>query len=727
MHRLPPAVLVAVLSISLASSLLAQQPGRFKFDFALPEKGGEVQIQADRQEIAAEEYLILTGNVSVLYGDIKVAADKVTWNERTRDVVAEGNVIIDQGTRRLTARRMVYNLATETGTLFDATASLEPSIYFRGERIEKISQDTYRLVDGVFTSCDIDDPEWSFQVGSGEVTIDEYARLRNVAFKAGKVPVFWTPYIVWPTKQDRARGFLTPRVGFRSRLGSYLGTSYFVPIGESADLTAIGDIHTEGYYGLGADVRYIPSQAVSGKLSTYAVTDPEFDHEIEWKYAYTHKHEGLPGGFRGVIDIRDFSDLEFFRFYEREFETNTISNIYSSAHLTKSRSNYSLNIRAERREHKLSAGRTETFEQLPAVQFTTYPTRMGGTPLYFSLESSASHLRTSQGADYFRADLFPTVSLQVRTPNWFSIKPQVSVRETWYTASRNPATRAIEDESLSRTYAQGQVETTGPSLSRIYNREIGGFSKFKHVIEPRARYVYTSDVEDQDQVIRFDTVDSPFLPLVSQTVEYELVNRLIAKETGEGGSAREIMSFSVKQGISLGDPFRQFIGGTLVETDKTPIRANLHVNPYQAIALDAGIVWGNVTEQVDQINLSANLVDAGGGRFVNFTWFSRFKAPGATTGDSSQFRINTGLPLWRDRLRLDAAANYDATREEFLEQRWFVRFNASCYNIGLEFRDFLEFRTGAPRRNRDYRLSIDLKNVGSFPISLPGSIDNLFQ
>ena len=75
----------------------------------------------------------------------------------------------------------------------------------------------------------------------------------------------------------------------------------------------------------------------------------------------------------------------------------------------------------------------------------------------------------------------------------------------------------------------------------------------------------------------------------------------------------------------------------------------------------------------------------------------------------------------------DAAVNYDATRSELLEQRYFARFNASCYNIGLELRDFLEYRTGSPQRNRDFRLSIDLKNVGSFPINLPGTLSSVFR
>ncbi|HEY0591090.1 MAG TPA: LPS assembly protein LptD [Thermoanaerobaculia bacterium] len=720
-----PLELILATLLLAPLSLVAQQSGKFSFDFKAPEKGGTVKVKADRQGSERGEYTIFEGNVEIAYGDVVIHADRVTHNEKTQDVVAEGHVVLDQGTRRLAASRMVYNLTTETGTFWDASGSFEPSIYFRAKSIEKIAEQTYRLDDGIFTSCDIDDPDWSFEIGSGVVTLDDYARLRNVAVKAGRLPLLWTPYIVWPTKEERARGFLTPKVGFRSRFGSYLGTSYFVPIGDSADATLNADVHTEGYYGLGTDVRYVPSQSVTGRLSAYAVTDPEYD-TVEWKYSYVHADEDLPGGFRGVIDVKDFSDLDFFRFYERDFEINTISNIYSSAYLTKSWSNYSLNIRADRREQFLSGGVSDTFEQLPAIQLTQYPTRIGRSPVYLALESSASHLRTSFGGNYFRGDLFPTVSVQMKTPTWLSIKPQVSLRQTWYTASREPGTRNIVDEGLSRSYAQGQVEMVGPSFSRVFDRKLGGFSRFKHVIEPRARYLYTSDVEEQDRVIRFDTVDSPYFPLVRETIEYEMINRIIAKE-GADGNAREIMSVSVKQSASLADPFRQFVGGQLVETETTPVTATLRVNPYQSIALDAGLVYGNVTDQIDQVNLSANLAPGGGTRYLNFTWFARFEDPATGTGESSQFRVSTGVPIWKDRFRLDAAVNYDATREDLLEQRYFFRYNASCYNIGLEMREFQEYRTGTPRANRDIRLSIDLKNVGSFPINLPGTLDSVFR
>ena len=123
------------------------------------QEGGRVEAQKD-------EYSIFEGGVTIEYQDIKLAADKVTFNQRTRDVVAEGNVIIDQGPTRVTATQAIYNLDTKTGTFFNATATMEPSMYFSGDRIEKIDADTYRMSNGIFTSCDLDRPAWSFHVGS---------------------------------------------------------------------------------------------------------------------------------------------------------------------------------------------------------------------------------------------------------------------------------------------------------------------------------------------------------------------------------------------------------------------------------------------------------------------------------------------------------------------------------------------------------------------------------
>lgn len=724
---------IALCLLLLAVTTIAESQERPKFKFVPGPKpgGGDVSITVDPGgvvEAQKDEYGIFSGNVRVEYQDIKMRSDKLTYNQKTKDVVAEGNVIIDQGPTRVTATQAIYNLDTKTGTFFNATATMDPSMYFSGDRIEKIDVDTYRMSNGIFTSCDLDRPAWSFHVGSAEVTVDDYAYLRNLSFRARNVPIFYTPRLIWPTKRERSQGLLIPRIRVTNKFGARLENGYFVPVGESADATIYADASTNGYFGAGAEVRYVPSENVKiGDFRGHIVNNVEKE-QIEWKYQYQHAQDNLPGGFRGVVDVQDFSNLDFFRQYDHDPELHTLSNIYSSAYLTKNRPTYSLNLLSDRRDI-IFANDRQRFEQLPSVQFRMYPQRILGMPLYFSMESSSSRLRTGAisgdvrtiSADYFRTDVFPTVALQLRTPQWLSVKPQISVRETYYSASRDEFGKVDDDNPITRFYAQGQVETVGPSFSRVFNRAIGGFSKFKHVIEPRVRYVYTTNVENQDEIVRFDLVDTPALPIVQHSVEYSLTQRLIGKESGPNGNAREVLSFSLRQSVALSDPFPS--AGVLLpgvgDHKYTPLTATLRFNPYQSITVDANATYGNISHQLDQVSFSANLVGTGtrADKYLGLTYFATYKQPTFPGGESSGFRLNTGSSLIKDRIRADVQLNYDAKDGRFLEQRYLAGWTGSCYGIALEYRRYLVFPSSAVEEELDsYGIAITLKNVGTIPL-----------
>jgi LPS-assembly protein len=719
---------------------------KFKVSLGVKKSGGDVKIShltpGGRDEYVRDEYAIFEKDVLVEYQDIRIHADKITANLKTKDVVAEGHVILDQGPTRLTGDHIVFNLDSKTGTFFNATGSLKPDMYFVGEKIERLAEDHYRLTNGMFTSCDLDKPSWSFHVSEADITLDDYAHMKDVTFRAHDIPLIFTPRLVWPTKSDRSRGFLIPRVMFSSTYGDRLELGYFVPFGDSADATFYGDINDKGYNGGGINIRYRPSDNIKhGDLSTYAVHDPETGRN-EWRYNYQHSQNNLPGGFRGVVDVEDISNLEFFRRFSHDPRLHTLSQIYSSAYLTKNTSTYSLNLLTDRRDILLGnvdpndpfkPPARQRFEQLPSLQFRLYPNRIGESPFYYSLESSMSHLATSglvngPQTNFYRADIFPTLSMQLHTPAWLSIRPQVSVRETYYSDSLSDSSVAnplgqltTVKNAVERFYAQGQVEVVGPSFSKVYNESIGGFTKFKHVIEPRFRYLYTTTVNDQERIIRFDTVDSPFLPIVRNSVEYSLTQRLIGREAGAGGSSREVASFSLTQSVSLGNQFTTAnVGGlsTVPQQGKfTPLVAGLHINPYSSITLDASATISNISHQVAQTSLSANLLGTGvrADKYLSFTWFSSFKQPpvnGFAADGSSQIRLNTGSSLLSNRLRADVQLNFDAHKGKFLEQRYLIGGTAACYGVALEYRRYLVYvPTEKPESSIGF--SISLKNIGS--------------
>ena len=715
------------------------------------EKGGDIKwsLPAPNKAVYVQnEYAILQPDVTIEYQDVKLKADKATVNLRTKDVTAEGHVIIDQGPTRLSGAQVVFNLDTKTGTFFHATGSMDPSIYFQGEKLEKLSDDTYRLTNGIFTSCDVDNPSWSFYVKQADVTLDDYAHFRDFVFRAHKLPLFWAPRLVWPTKHDRARGFLMPRLLLTewpgranpspNSLGNRLELGYFIPIGDSMDSTLYADLNTRGYNGFGINFRYRPTPSVKlGDLSAYAVHDALGKKE-QWRYNYQHSQDALPGGFRGVVDVEDFSDLEFFRRYERDPRIHTLSQIYSSAYLTKNTNKYSLNILGDRRDIVLghidplsldSPIVKQRYMQLPTAQFRLYPNQILSSPFYVSLESSASHLVT-QGllsgpdANYMRGDLFPTLSMQIRTPAWFSIRPQISARETYYTAEMGPidpktAKFTTIDESTTRSYAQGQVDFVGPSFSKVFNESIGGFSRFKHVIEPRLQYLYTTDVTNKDKIINFDTVDSPFLPTDRESLGYSLTQRLIGKESGENGNAREVLSFQIRQTVALSKREPTSTTTTTPTSKFSPLVASLHINPYQSITFDSSVTLGNISHQIDQTSISGNLIGTGKNqdKYLSFTWFASFQHGSTSTtpltgNGSSQIRINTGSSLWHERIRLDAMLNFDAKQGTFLEQRYLIGGNAACYGLAFEYRRYLVYDP-LPRPANSFGIAVSLKNVGT--------------
>src|SRR5207247_2060203 len=180
--------------------------------------GGKIlEIAAGPGSIIGKDELILKEYVDIKYGDTRLQADYVRYLPSTKDVTALGNVILDQGTSRLTAERLTYNLDTETGVFYTARGYAEPSYYFEADRVEKISKDEMVLYDATFTACTQPVPYWSFKIERALIRQDDYAYLHNPRFKIGHVIVFYSPYLIWPVKSDSASGLLFPEFGFSRR------------------------------------------------------------------------------------------------------------------------------------------------------------------------------------------------------------------------------------------------------------------------------------------------------------------------------------------------------------------------------------------------------------------------------------------------------------------------------------------------------------------------------
>jgi LPS-assembly protein len=689
-------------------------PDRLDFTLKFTEEqgGGSAAGSAANLEYKREDYAVLTGGVQIRYQDIDIKAEKAELDLNTKVVTAEGDVIVDQGPRRLTGDTLVFNLDTKTGKLTNATGQVDPDYYFTGTEVAKVGEDTYQVTDGIFTSCSQEVPDWSFRLKEARVEVEGYAHVRNASMRAKKLPVFYTPYILWPVKSERSSGLLIPNIGYSDRRGASVGMAYYKTLGLSYDTTFHVDTYTGGFLGLGNEFRYRPSEGTRGTALGYYVRDPEVD-DWRWKLEWNHTTTDLPWGMRGVVQYQDFSDFNFFRDFESDFDRNTLRFIDSRAFVTGNWGPHLLNILLNDRETFVTFDQTIEQRKLPEIEYRLRSTRLGRTPLYLEVDSSVSYLDTArpnsyEGA-YGRVDAFPQLTLPVKSFPWLTLSLSAGERLTWYSDSLDSTQRAFAGESLTRALPFGSAEVIGPSFSRIFSRALGGFAQFKHVIEPRWTYTYQGEFDDENLVPLFDEIDRPFS---RNRGRLALANRVLGKNAA--GTTREIFLFEIARDYSFDDeqPLERGVGANGLETDVAgPLEALVRFNPSDRVSFKLETEYSLLFGQLARTGFTGSY-GFGQGNYLGATWFTGFNS---ATGESlsNQVRLNgaLGIPFWH--LRLEGQINYDFEEQLLQQQTLVMNYTSQCYGLRLELRDF---RAGeGPRtRDKDIRLSLTLKNVGTF-------------
>jgi len=684
-----------------------------------PKPGDLVTLNAVHQQWVQDQLWCGQGEVHITYQDVSLRCDEIEVDLKTMRLQARGNVILDQGQSRMACSRMEFDLEKKVGTLYDVEAFLPPTYYFRGEEIEKLDETHYRFHRGLFTSCELSDtksPPWSIEVRDALVEVEGYGHFRDATLKVRRVPVFYTPRLIWPVKRDRAAGFLVPNFGYSSQRGAYLGSSFFWPISRSFDASFLVDAWSKGYFGLGLEARWAPAQNALGWVLPYFVWDPEAK---SWEWKATGRHNQLfPGGYVLHAELDEVSDLDFFQRFQGVIDRNALRTLYSYVTLSRNWGPQTANLRVDHRRTfftDFDTGRSTevTLNRLAEAEYRLRSTRIGDSPFYASGVASADAFyvdRTSTlRGRYGRFDINPGVSLLTPGFPWLNVTPTVGFRETYYTSQYSPDGRELVKEPLSRHYGTVGISIVGPSASRVWAEASG--DKIKHLVEPRVDYNYVSNPGDTSRIPVFDEKDSALVTL--NRLRWTLANRLFLK-TATG--SREVGSLEVGQEYSFSDPLTLPRPG-LPASQRGVFSAWLRTAPVPTASVDARADFDAITHKLITTSLTGGVTSGGTG--LNLTWYSGYDPiTGATY--SSQTRIYLGLGPSSAPWRLESQTAYDIHNTKLLEQRLAFRWRGSCWSTFIELRDYrIE-----PYKNRSYRVAIDLTGLGTF-LDIHGGLDSM--
>ncbi|MCU0241518.1 MAG: hypothetical protein MUF51_03740, partial [Vicinamibacteria bacterium] len=120
------------------------------------------------------------GFADLRIGEIRVQTDSIDIFEREKpdggikqELIAEGNVVLMRKDERLAGTRMTMDLDTGRGLIDNVVGYMDPGVFVRAKRIERLDPKTFKITRGSFTSCCQPNPRWSFWAPSATLKVGD--------------------------------------------------------------------------------------------------------------------------------------------------------------------------------------------------------------------------------------------------------------------------------------------------------------------------------------------------------------------------------------------------------------------------------------------------------------------------------------------------------------------------------------------------------------------------
>ncbi|HXM99347.1 MAG TPA: LPS assembly protein LptD [Candidatus Dormibacteraeota bacterium] len=733
---------IAILALAAfaAPALLAQQ-------IQVPEpRGGVAELSASGAQKRQGNLFIADDDVDIRYGNIRLRADHVEYNEKSFEATARGHVQFDYDTQHLEGDEAHVNVRTGHGTFRNVRGSIkierranpvllvtDNPLYFEAGEVERISPRIYVVRRAWITICDFHHPTWQFYAPHARIEVDKKVALINANFRVLRVPLVWFPYATAPAgAKIRQSGLLIPSIGNTTRKGLVLGEAVYWAPKQWMDLTLGGEYFSSRGTAQRADFRARPLENTSISYSYFGVIDrgiegPRGTIVKQGGHQQQLEVQSLFGkGWRFVADVNQLSSLTFRLAFADTFGDAINTEVRSATFLTNNFRGFSFNVASwsDRSFLQISPQVSVLLRSSPEARFSSVeqsPWR--SLPIYFGFQSfiGAVHrddnlLNTPNAV--FRAEFAPRVTVPLHLGPWLGVTTTAAFRTTRYGDSLS-SPRTLSGNAIVRNTGEFEVALRPPTLERFFDLAP---RKYKHTIEPYATYRYVTGVNHFADFIRFDTNST-----ITDTneIEYGVTQRFFVKYGDQNAS--EFLSWRVAQKHYFDPTF----GGAIVPGTRNVFQALDSFTPFafasgprdwSPLISDFKITPGGRfdTEQILEYDHQLQKVTTIG-TLVKVKPYSEFFVTAAhfrLQGDpilqplANQVRALFGYgSLTRKGFNAAAGISYDITHYELQNQLVQVSYNGGCCGIALEYR---RIALGQVRTENQFRASFIIANIGNF-------------
>lgn len=558
---------------STAAAIAVDTASLNRMDFKAP----NVQFDKESNSVSG------TDGVSISGRGLKVQSDEGSLDMDSNDAKLKGNVVVTGQDVSIEADAATFNFDTETGGFTNSRFTLEQGGYqFQSARSSKISEVRYHLTDlkASTCGCDRENLPWEISADECDITQEGYAHVYDATFRFYGIPIFYTPYIGFPAKMERASGLLAPTFGYSSDNGFLYRQPVYAVWDDSSDSIITPFTETQTRRGAFFDYQREQSryQSASARFlysdetprgdslrgtSVEGITDPEID-DNRFGLLYEHSWTTAPDP---DFSLGYFSDVHYVsdNLLLREIDDNGIGTRESQYAVSTMalRSTVGQHISAElvgEYNQAMVSDQDTVLQRLPTanIDYLRSDRAFGENPyglkLSTQLTANSVSFQRDEGYDGNRTTLSPQVTVPFRVKNYYNSALTMGLYQTYYSLDNKEQVgdpNTLLDSSSERTLpAFSYAASTG--VERVYsidkdspltqitslgrNNQENYLARVKNTIDPTISFLFVPDTT-QDENPFFDGFDRQGERAI---VRYGVNSRMLGRFVPRLGSTDDI-------------------------------------------------------------------------------------------------------------------------------------------------------------------------------------------
>ena len=491
-----------------------------------------------RQDIKNNK-IILFNNAHIHYKDIDLTAGYIEIDNNTNEVWARGIKdtignytqlpVFKQGTEESTQDTISFNFKSEKAKIWGLRTE-QDGVIIRGEVMKKENDSTIYVQNIKFTTSEKEEPDFYIKTAKAKIVPNKklVIGLSNLVIQDVPTPLF-LPFAYIPLTKGNVSGFIMPTWGDTAQQGYFLQNGgYYFAINDYVDLAVLGDVYTNGSWGLRTESSYVVRYKFNGNISIRYENlknsirgFDDFSKTTNYNIRWSHSQDSKSNPNARFSASVNLGSSTYYRQSLNEFNTNSFLNntLNSSISYYKKFVGTPFNL-AVSATHSQNTNTQSITMSLPSLQLNMdriYPftTKSGGKnnaiqKLGVTYSMKGDYKINTTDEFFFKKEMFETAksglqhnasfNTNMKVLKYFTLSPNANYKEVWYFDKISKTYNAEENIVVSDTinrFSSFREYTAGASLATtiygMFNFKKGRLQAIRHTIRPSISYGYRPD------------------------------------------------------------------------------------------------------------------------------------------------------------------------------------------------------------------------------------------